>query len=145
LSAFTSSVAAVGVPETKKVFVNVELSLTAGLSIAGVVHIQLAPGMDAVHAELYGVATSAAGFPFTVFVVSLTMAQDFFVSPLTTAIVLVAVLLAKFGSVEVADVPTDAVFTTEVPAGAVTKAVISSVAVELGAILPIVQTPVEDA
>jgi hypothetical protein len=61
-------------------------------------------------------------------------------------IVDVAVLLARSGSVEdEEDETTDAVFVIGVPAEAVTSAWISSVALELGAIVPIVHTPVEEA
>jgi hypothetical protein len=61
-----------------------------------------------------------------------------------TVIVDVAVLLAMFGSVVDADEPTDAVLMTGVPAEAVTRAVISSVVLEFGPMVPIFQTPVED-
>ena len=65
---------------------------------------------------------------------------------LATMIVDVAVLLARSGSVEdEEDETTDAVFVIGVPAEAVTSAWISSVALELGAIVPIVHTPVEEA
>ena len=49
-----------------------------------------------------------------------------------------AVLLAGFGSVVVEDEPTDAMFMIWSPELPVTRAVISSVALELGAISPIV-------
>ena len=94
--------------------------------------------MEAVHAALYGVSTSAAGLPFTVFVVSLTIAHEFAGGSFATVIVDEAVLLAGFGSVVVEDEPTDAVFVIWSPGLPVTRAVISSVAVELGAISPIV-------
>jgi len=64
--------------------------------------------------------------------------------PAVTAIVAWAVLLPKVGSVVAGDEPTDAVFVTVVPAGAETRAVISSVEVEFGAMVPMFQTPVDD-
>ena len=63
---------------------------------------------------------------------------------LATGVVTLAVLLAGFGSVELADSLTLAVFTMFVPAvPAFTVAAIVSVAVVLAVKLPMVQIPVE--
>ena len=72
------------------------------------------------------------------------VAIKFAAAGFATAIVLVALLLPRCGSVEGDDEPTDAVFVTEVPAGAVTRAMILSVVLEFGAMVPIFQTIVED-
>ena len=146
LSALTLSVAAVGNPETMKVFVNVEVSLIVELSTVDADHIQLAPGMDAVHAALYGVATNAAGFPFTVFVTSLTMEQDVTTGAGPTTIVDVAVLLAPFGFVEDEDSPIVAVFVMIVlVVTGFAVPVRASVATVPDGISPIVQISVEEA